>query len=904
MTAPPLTSGRDREVLRALARRIDPSDAGAHNNLGVLFFNKGLHEEAVQAFTKALELDSKMQVAQRNLEVAYYNTGYYDRRVAELRERLRLRADDRDARWELGRAYALLGQSEDAIREFEELLVYNDGDLGAIVQLGLAAKAIGRLDDARRWFTRALELDPSSSVVEFCLGETLYNQGRADEALESLLRAIQLNPENPDAHYLLGFIYGDMGRHDEARAASKRAVQLNPTLSRAQTNLSIDKYDPEAFEAQLALRGGRTSVSRMTVTEGGELAHYNLGLAFRQKGYFTEALREYRMALDRGEDRPLVLQAMAEVHLLRKDPAAALELYDRLLADRRDSPKLWNEHGVAQHQQGNYAEAASDYRRALALDARYAIASNNLGVALFHAGDRDGAIEAFRAALSTSPGFVKARLNLALLLAKAKRAQLALEAYRQVLVTENEQPVAWNGIGIVLADLRKFEDARNAFARAIQARPDFAEAHYNLSFALSNLGDFDGALRETKRALELDSYYVPQKFALAIDLEYEDPDLSVVPDLGGEQRLSAEVGQFAFDPKLLDSLFQQLAPPPAPEPAVVMEADPYAMAADYLTKGLYDRATAETSRAIARGADAADGYALLGDVLYRQGAYGDALERFRAARQARPGHDRAMRGEAQALMMLGRGAEARLVAETVLEGAPEDVDALMLAASARFEAGDPAAALEALDLARRIAPQRAEVLRWIGNIARSVGDLEGAIAAYRHALALDNDFAAVRFELARLLVRKSAWEDAERELITALETVPTYAEATLELASLKRLTGRAPEAVDVLVDLLQRDPYSFDGLIALGETLLTMGRAADARVAFVRVLRFDPTHVGAIFYEGVLAAGEKHYRIAIQAWQRVIDLEPAGDFARRARREMRTAQDLLRVFGARTVGGA
>src|SRR5207248_6915333 len=35
--------------------------------------------------------------------------------------------------------------------------------------------------------------------------------------------------------------------------------------------------------------------------------------AFRQKGYYNEALREYRLALERGEDRRLTLQAMAEV---------------------------------------------------------------------------------------------------------------------------------------------------------------------------------------------------------------------------------------------------------------------------------------------------------------------------------------------------------------------------------------------------------------------------------------------------------------------------------------------------------------------------------------------------------------------------------------------------------------
>jgi tetratricopeptide (TPR) repeat protein len=899
---PTFASDRDRDTLKSFARRIDPSDAGAHNNLGVLYYNKGLHEESVAAFTRALELDPKMQVAQRNLEVAYFNTGYYDRRVAELRERLRSRVDDRDARWELGRAYALLGQSEEAIAEFSELLRHHPNDLGAIVQLGLAEKAHGDLAHAQGWFEAAIALDPSSSVTYFYLGECLYNQGRAEEALVALGHAIALNPENPDAHFLLGFVYGDMGRHDEAGEASRRAVQLNPTLSRAQANLSLDQYNPQKYEELLPGHEERRSQRLMHVAEGEQLAHYNLGLAFRQKGYFAEAQREYRLALDRGEDRQLVLQAMAEVHLLRKDTAAALELYDLLLGENPASPKLWNERGVALHQDGRYAEAAESYTNALNADPRYALACNNLGVALFHARSHDEAVDAFRSALEVNPGFVKARLNLALLLAKRHRNQLALEAYRQVLVIEPENAPAWNGIGLVLAELRKFEDARNAFARSIQSRPDSAEAHYNLSFTLSNLGDFDGALRETKRALELDPYYVSQRFALVIDLEFEDPDLSVVPDLGGEQRMSTDVETFSFDPRLLDSLFSELVPPPEPVPATTVEADPYTMAADYVSKGLYDRATAETSRAIARGADPAEGNVLLGDILCRQGAYGDALEKYRAARAADPSHPGALRGEAQALLMLGRGAEARDVAEQVLETSGDDVDALMLASSCRFEAGDPAAALEALERARALAPARADLLRWIGNISRSLGDVEGAIAAYRHALTLDADFAAVRFDLARLLMQRELWAEAEAELLAALDSVPTYAEATLELATLRRLAGRQGDAVAILVDLLQRDPYNFEALIALGESLVELGRKSDAATAFRRVLTFDPDHPGGIFYDGVILASQRRFRDAIARWQRVVDLEPTGDYARRARRESRTAADLLQVFGDRLGG--
>ncbi|MDH5235955.1 MAG: tetratricopeptide repeat protein, partial [Gemmatimonadota bacterium] len=674
----------------------------------------------------------------------------------------------------------LLGQHEDAIPEFHAILALRPRDVAARIQLGLSEKASGRLGDALHWFREALQLDPESSLTNLYLGEVLYNQGAFDEALTALRRAIQHNPDNPDAHFLLSFVLGDMGQHEEAQAASRRAVQLNPSLSRAQANLSLDQYDPRKYEALLPGRQARRSQAQMAIAEGEPLAQYTLGLAYRQQGYVAEAMRAYQSALERGEDRALVMQAMAELHLIQKEPLPAIELYDTLIADAAESPKLWNERGVALHQTGRHEEAAQSYVRALELEPGYALARNNLGVAYFHAGSPDDAVDAFRQALRADPGLVKARLNLALLLTRGHRFQLALEAYRQVLETAPEQAVAWNGVGMVLAELRKFEDARTAFARAIQAKPEFAEAHYNLSFTLSNLGDFEGALRETKLALELDPYYVAQKFSLAIDLEFEDPDLSVVPDLGGEQRMSGEVETFTFDPTLLDSLFSELAPPP-PDGGVPLESDPYRLALDFLSKGLSDRAMAETRRVLARGGDPTTGNILLGEALGRQGAWGDALERFEAACELSPEHPDALRGQTQSLLMLGRGGEASAVAEVLMEQTPDDPDALMLVATARFEGGDTDRALEALDRARRLAPQRADVLRGIGNITRALGNVDAAIAAYRHALSLDADFAAVRHDLAQLLMQRGVFDEAERELLAALESVPTYADATLAL---------------------------------------------------------------------------------------------------------------------------
>ena len=885
-----MASHRDRDVLRSFARRINPSDASAHNNLGVLYYNKGLYDEAVAAFQRALELDPRMDVAQGNLEIAYLGSGRALARVGELRDILGLAPSDREARWELGRTLALLGQNAQAAEEFSELLRYHPNDLGALIQLGLAAKAAGDIEAAARTFQAALVADPGSSLVHFYLAEVAYGRGLNDEALTLLEQALALDPRNHEALYLLGFVLGDLGRHDEAGQATERAIQLNPALSSAAPNLALARKREEYVEAA-------QREAPMEVVREATLTHYNLGLAFRKKAYYAEALREYELAVRGGEDRDLVEQAMAEVHLLRRDTPEALRLYNDLLTRLPDSPKLLNERGVALHQSGQYAEAQASYLAAVAIDPSYALSHNNLGVALYHGGNPSAANDAFQRALEVQPGLAKARLNQALLLYKGKRFPQALEAYRTVLVTEPENPVAWNGVGLVLAELKKFQEARSAYARAIQARPKYAEAHYNMSFALSNFGDFEGALRETKLAIELEPYYVAQKLELTIDLQYEDPDLSIQPDLGQERRVDA-VADFSFESGALDSLFAELghAAQLAAKVATPAPANAYALASDLLSKGFVDRAHSEVTRALALGADRVRGGTLLGDIFLKRALWGEALERYRDVRREASSDIGAMRGEATALLRLGRALEARHVAELLVPMAPGDVDILMLVASARGDAGDPRGGLAALELARRAAPTRADVQRHIGDLAWKLRDTDAAIIAYRNALQIDPQYAVARYQLANVLMERSLWLDAERELLLALDAVPTYAEATLALARLLRRVGRPDDAMPLLINLLQRDPYHFDGLITLGETLLELGRRDDANIAFQRVLRFDPEHVGALYHEGAILVEQERYREGVERFQKVVDMAPSTEYARRARRDIKSATDLGRRF--------
>jgi tetratricopeptide (TPR) repeat protein len=804
---PAAANGGEIDILRSFARRIDPSDAGAYNNLGVLYFRKGLTDEAIVAFSRALALDERMGVARRNLEIAYGESGILERRLHDLEERLRT----------------------------------NPEDLEALVQSGIAEKTAGRLEKAHALFQRAIDLDVNSSVLHFLLAETLYNRGLHEEAMRSVRRSLELNPENPDALYLIGFILGDLGRSEEAAEANRRAVMLNPTLVRAQANLSLQTYRHEV------------TPSHQQRTPAG--AHITLGRALRQKGYFREALKEYEKAIEGGEANAEVLQAMLELYLLQRDTGAAIATADRFAREFSPTAKTWNGRGVALQLEGRHAEAEESYKRALEIDSSYPYAHNNIGVLIWHKSDTKNAINAFRRALQASSPPVEARLNLALGLFRRKHIDLSLEAYRQVLSSAPEHPVAWNGIGLILVELEKYSDARNAFARAIQANPDFAEAHYNLSFTLSNLGDFSSALRETKRALSLDPMYTPQKLELAIELPHEEIRLTVAPPITETDESVDHVQDFHFDPAILEALFA--VKPARAEQAAEDAMAGFTLARDFITKGLYDRAQGEIARVLARGGDKIVGLVLAGDGFAAQGLHGEALERYRRALEMEAANPFARQGAARSLLALGRAEEARPYAEALVDAGSTDVNLLLLAAEARVASLDKPGAREILVSLHRNEGRNANVLKRVGDLYGALGDSNEAVAAYRGSLAIDERQVETRVALGRLLAKAGDDTAAIRELESVLVTAPNHDAAVVELVGPYRRTGRSRSALPRVVALVRRDVYHFAALIALGEILIDLARENDALNAFERVLRFDPNHSEALRYHRLLQRGRR-----------------------------------------------
>jgi tetratricopeptide (TPR) repeat protein len=165
------------------------------------------------------------------------------------------------------------------------------------------------------------------------------------------------------------------------------------------------------------------------------------------------------------EDQRLVLQESLMRHRLQKYP--------------NDFTAHFNL-GAALQSLGRLDEAATFYRRALAIRPEDAAAHNSLGTLLQTAGRLEEAISEYNAALRAQPGYVNAHYNLGTSLLSLGRADEAVKHFQEVLRLGPEDADAYNDLGTALAMQGDLTQAAAQFERALRIAPNHANAHYNL----------------------------------------------------------------------------------------------------------------------------------------------------------------------------------------------------------------------------------------------------------------------------------------------------------------------------------------------------------------------------------------------------------------------------------------
>jgi tetratricopeptide (TPR) repeat protein len=258
---------------------------------------------------------------------------------------------------------------------------------------------------------------------------------------------------------------------------------------------------------------------------------------------------------------------------------------------------------------------------------------------------------------------------------------------------------------------------------------------------------------------------------------------------------------------------------------VYLETDRLSLAVDYMER-MADRH--EGSSRIHQGLGEAYAVAALEASVFRQ---------LGLARDARSSLERAVRLDP-------RNLEARISLFEFYRHAPSVVG------------GGMDRARRQLEQIRRLDPARGHELS--GHLLRDEGDEQGAIAAYRKALAVDPASARVRLSLVLALIE----------------------------------TRRFGEAFEVIDGMLERDPDHMSALYQLGRNAALSGKRLDEgeralrRYLRERPLRSQPSHAWAHYRLGMIQKRQGELATARYSLRRALSMDPDLEGARKALSEL------------------
>ena len=307
-----------REILR-----LDPRNAFAHLNLGVIDFTRKDFTQASQEFRAALKLQSSLWIAKAFLGMSELRLGN-SQEARSLLENAFPHVQDSKLRTQVGTdlitlyhasndlmhavdVLRALGQSgaDDPLALYLAYRTYSDlaaQQLAKLAQVApesaqmhqILAQALASQDDfqgAIAQYRKALEVDPQLPGAHFEIGQLTLAESSAEPARQQAEKefksALAANPQDAECYYMLGEIEWLRSNPQGAWDDYKRALALRPTFVDA--HIAAGKALATLGQPDQAIKHLEEAVH---LDPQSEVAHYRLSEVYRKLGRTQDAQSE------------------------------------------------------------------------------------------------------------------------------------------------------------------------------------------------------------------------------------------------------------------------------------------------------------------------------------------------------------------------------------------------------------------------------------------------------------------------------------------------------------------------------------------------------------------------------------------------------------------------------------
>jgi len=237
-------------------------------------------------------------MAHNNLGIVLFQKGEIDEAVSHYRITLNLQPDFWDADYNLGTALLKKGEIDEAIAYCTRAVTIAPNDPDAQVALGNSLAQKERVDDAIAHYKKALAIRPDYFIAHYALGHIFLEKGEIDAAVFHSRAAVSIQPQNTDAHTNLAVAFDEKGQIAEAIKQYEQALEISPQSVAAANNLAwLLATNPDASirhrdrALELATRANQLSGG------GNATVLRTLAAAYANAGQFSRAVEVGQIAL-------------------------------------------------------------------------------------------------------------------------------------------------------------------------------------------------------------------------------------------------------------------------------------------------------------------------------------------------------------------------------------------------------------------------------------------------------------------------------------------------------------------------------------------------------------------------------------------------------------------------------
>ncbi len=313
----------------------DPNIPDALHLMGVIHFQRGQHQPAIDLIRRAIALYPTGASYYSNLARVLSAAKKTDEAIIANQQAAALQPENPQTHNDLGTLLFNADRIEESITAYRRAVEIQPTFASAWSNLANALYASGQLPEALDCCKKALTIQPNYVEALGVLGNVLCDMDRFDEAIAELQRAIALRPDMPELYNNLGLGLLRRGRFAEAIAALDKAVALRPDYARAWSNRAKVLRDHGQLEEAAA-----SAQRALAISPNLAAAHMNLATIFLDVSRVAEAIESAHRTLELSPNLAGVHNLLGNA--LKDDGLVsdAIASFDRALALKPNEPAI------------------------------------------------------------------------------------------------------------------------------------------------------------------------------------------------------------------------------------------------------------------------------------------------------------------------------------------------------------------------------------------------------------------------------------------------------------------------------------------------------------------------------------------------------------------------------------